>query len=514
MEEMGRPFLTRGLAVPDRVVGHLLGSDLPDAALASIIRPGQPVAASGVELVVAGLRADVGVIYLRQEPSAGAAELAVEACRRLDRDAVILDLDLVSTADDLAELVPAALREAALRQAVVVAGPIDHLVDDAGRPLRLLADADPPVVLTGTVSWDPGLAGRAPMFLDVGPPDEDQRAALWAENLQPTDGLDAMAETAQFRLTPLQIASAATAAAEAARAEGRTIEGADLRTGARLQNAARLERLARRIEPAVGWDDLVLPPALVRALHRLADRARHRAQVLGEWRMRPGGGRGAGVTALLSGDPGTGKTMSAEVVAGDLGLDLYVVNLATVVDKYVGETEKNLDRIFTEAAGVNGVLLFDEADALFGQRSEVRDSHDRYANLEVAYLLQRMEAFDGLALLATNLRANIDEAFARRLDAILDFPNPDAGLRRRLWEKCLATVPAAPDLDLDYCAEAFDLAGGNVRSIAITAAYRAAAGSRQVTMPDLVASIGDEYRKLGRLCLEAEFGPYHHLASS
>ena len=153
-------------------------------------------------------------------------------------------------------------------------------------------------------------------------------------------------------------------------------------------------------------------------------RARRRDLVLDEWGMRPGGGRGRGIMVLFAGDSGTGKTMSAEVVAGDLGLDLYTVNLATVVDKYVGETEKNLERIFSEADGVNAVLLFDEADALFGKRSEVRDANDRYANIEVAYLLQRMETFDGLAILATNLRANVDDAFARRLDMIVDFPVP------------------------------------------------------------------------------------------
>ena len=159
--------------------------------------------------------------------------------------------------------------------------------------------------------------------------------------------------------------------------------------------------------------------------------------------MRPGGGRGRGVAALFAGDSGTGKTMSAEVIAHDLGLDLYVVDLATVVDKYVGETEKNLERIFVEAAGVNAVLLFDEADAIFGKRSEVRDAHDRYANVESAYLLQRMESFDGLAILATNLRANIDEAFTRRLDVMVDFPLPDADHRHALWDRCLGTTVRA-----------------------------------------------------------------------
>ena len=182
---------------------------------------------------------------------------------------------------------------------------------------------------------------------------------------------------------------------------------------------------------------------MFRGLQQVSARARHRDTVLTDWRMRRGGGRGHGVVALFAGDSGTGKTMSAEVIAADLRLDLYTVNLATVVDKYVGETEKNLERIFSEAGGVNAVLFFDEADAIFGKRSDVRDAHDRYANIESAYLLQRLETFDGLAVLATNLRANIDEAFTRRLDAIIDFPAPTPELRRSLWVRCLADPAAA-----------------------------------------------------------------------
>ena len=191
------------------------------------------------------------------------------------------------------------------------------------------------------------------------------------------------------------------------------------------------------------------------------------------------------------------------------------MNLATVVDKYVGETEKNLERIFTEADGVNAVLLFDEADALFGKRSEVSNANDRYANIEVAYLLQRMETFDGLAILSTNLRANVDEAFARRLDMMIDFPLPDMELRRVLWEQCLAPdVPRAEDLDLDFCARSFELSGGNIRSIAITAAYLAAEASSPVSMADLIRAIQREYRKLGRLVVASEFGSYYALIGS
>ena len=184
------------------------------------------------------------------------------------------------------------------------------------------------------------------------------------------------------------------------------------------------------------------------------------------------------MTALFAGDSGTGKTMAAEVIAGELGLDLYTVNLATVVDKYVGETEKNLERIFAEAGGVNAVLLFDEADAIFGKRSEVRDAHDRYANIESAYLLQRMETFDGLAVLATNLRSNIDEAFTRRLDMIIDFPAPDEALPA----DDLAALPraagavASPTSTWSSARKAFTLSGGNIRSAATTAGYLAAGG--------------------------------------
>jgi SpoVK/Ycf46/Vps4 family AAA+-type ATPase len=201
------------------------------------------------------------------------------------------------------------------------------------------------------------------------------------------------------------------------------------------------------------------------------------------------------------------------VVAADLGLDLYVIDLSTVVDKYIGETEKNLDRIFSEADRVNGVLLFDEADAIFGKRSDVRDARDRYANVEVAYLLQRMERFDGLAVLTTNLRANLDDAFTRRIDAIVDFGTPDEGQRLALWRMHLPPdLPQSPDIDLEFLARRFKFPGGNIRNACLTAAFLAADSRRAVTMLDLIRGTEREYRKLGHLPVEAEFGPYLELA--
>jgi hypothetical protein len=370
------------------------------------------------------------------------------------------------------------------------------------------------VVLTGREHWDPRWAEAAPVLLSAASPSAEDREMLWTSELGGllVPGLSPTAATEQFVLAPEQMVRAARSARLRAKARGELVDADDLSHGIRAQNSVGLGRLARRIEPGVGWPDLVLPEATTVQLAEIVLRARLRSQVLGEWRMRPGGGRGRGVTALFAGDSGTGKSMSAEVVAGELGMDLYAVDLSSVVDKYIGETEKNLERIFTEAAGVNGVLLFDEADAIFGKRSEVRDAHDRYANIESAYLLQRMESFDGLAILATNLRANLDDALTRRLDVVVDFPMPDAALRRALWDRCLGRyVPRAANLDLGFCAASFELSGGNIRSAAVAAAYRAAQDLRPVTTADLVAGVHREYQKLGRLTLETEFGEYYAL---
>ncbi|HEY1704243.1 MAG TPA: ATP-binding protein [Trebonia sp.] len=256
----------------------------------------------------------------------------------------------------------------------------------------------------------------------------------------------------------------------------------------------------RRVEPAVGWDDLVLPEEPAQTLRELVDRVQNRDLVLGTWGLRVGGGRGHGVTALFAGESGTGKTLAAEVVAGELGLDLFVAELSALVDKYVGETEKNLERVFEQSERGNAVLLFDEADAIFGKRSETKDAHDRYANMESSYLLQRLESFDGVAILTTNLRGNIDDAFTRRFDVMAHFPFPDKELRRLLWAGCLTgAVPVAGDIDLDSIAAGFELAGGSIRAAATTAAYLAAAAGRPVEHADLLAGARREYRKQGRL---------------
>jgi hypothetical protein len=513
VDDPERPFPGRALRVPDRLVAHLLGDDAPDPALAGVLADIPEVEWGDSRPLAAALAEGVTSAYLREPPTGSGRVLAARALAACGRGAVAIDLNRLAAEPDPVVVARTASREARLRGAGLVVAPVD--ANSMRAVLVDALDAHPsPLLLVGDVPWDPAWAKAQPLLVDVKASTPTERSRLWRHALDGlAPGLDPGPATEQFLLRPEQVARAAGSAAVQSRlsADGR-ITTRHLQAGARAENGSALQRLARRIEPAVGWDDLVLPAATRTALHEVALRARHRERVLGEWRMRPGGGRGVGVAALFAGDSGTGKTMSAEVVAGELGLDLYVVDLATVVDKYIGETEKNLERIFTAAAGVNGVLLFDEADAVFGKRSEVRDAHDRYANVESAYLLQRMESFDGLALLATNLRANIDDAFTRRLDVLVDFPLPDDEHRLALWDRCLGTVLArTDDVDLAFCAKAFELAGGAIRSASVTAAYLAADDGNVVTMAHVITAVQREYRKMGRLCLEHEFGRYYSL---
>ena len=516
VQEPERPFLTRSLRVPDRVAMHLLGDDHADPELVAFVAPihdchsGDPIALASV------LDAGATLVYLRERGSSSGRSLAAAAFARVGLGTVAVDLAPLEGGETALALTLAALREARLRDAGLVVGPVERLAELDRAALRTLAEAGWPVVLSGAKSWDPGWSRSIPLVVDLDPPGPNARAEMWRDALgrKLPKSLDAAAATASFRLGPEQVERAARAARLSAVLGGRPLDAGDLQAGARAQNAAGLERLARRIRPRVGWEDLIVPERTARHVREIAERAANRERVLEGWQM---GGRRAGdrgITALFSGESGTGKTMAAEVLAGALGLDLYTIDLATVVDKYIGETEKNLDRIFVEADDVNAVLFFDEADAIFGKRSEVKDAHDRYANVETAYLLQRLETFDGIAILATNLKANIDEAFARRLDAVVDFPMPDVDHRRRLWERCLRPgVPRAPELDLDFCARAFEFSGGNIKNIAFAASYLAAAASGAVGMPELMRATAREYRKLGRLCTASEFGRYYDLVS-
>jgi hypothetical protein len=273
----------------------------------------------------------------------------------------------------------------------------------------------------------------------------------------------------------------------------------------RLRARPRLQDLAQHIVSRATWADIVLPAAQIQTLQTVAMQVRHRARVCDEWGFAQKSNRGLGLSGLFAGPSGTGKTLAAEVLANELELDLFRIDLSAVVSKYIGETEKNLRRVFDAADEGGAILLFDEADALFGKRSEVKDSHDRYANVEISYLLQRMEAYRGLAILATNMKEALDPAFLRRLRFVVLFPFPDQAQRAEIWRRIFPAKTPTDSLDIDHLAR-LSISGGNIRNIALNAAFAAADAEEPVRMPHLLGAVRLEYEKLEKPLTHTELG--------
>jgi SpoVK/Ycf46/Vps4 family AAA+-type ATPase len=273
----------------------------------------------------------------------------------------------------------------------------------------------------------------------------------------------------------------------------------------RIQARSRLDVLAQRLESCLRWSDLVLPAASLEILRDMCAHARQRAKVCDDWGFAARDPRGLGLSTLFAGPSGTGKTMAAQVLANDLELDLYRIDLSSVVSKYIGETERNLRQVFDAAEGGGVILVFDEADALFGKRSEVKDSHDRYANIEVSYLLQRMEAFRGLAILTTNRKDDLDAAFLRRLRFVVHFPFPDTSQRVRIWRGIFPEKTPTDRLDFERLAR-LNVAGGSIRNMALNAAFAAADEGQPVRMKHLLRAARAEYAKLEKNLNAAEMG--------
>jgi SpoVK/Ycf46/Vps4 family AAA+-type ATPase len=284
----------------------------------------------------------------------------------------------------------------------------------------------------------------------------------------------------------------------------------DLAAAVRRLATGHIEQTATRIRPTRTWGDIVLDDQRLGQLREITIRARRARTVFGDWGFSPL--PSTGVVALFAGPSGTGKTLAAEIIAAELGVDLYKIDLANLVSKYIGETEKNLARLFDGAEAANVALFLDEADALMGKRSEVSDAHDRYANIEVAYLLQRLERYEGLAIMATNLAKNLDPAFLRRLHVVVEFPMPGPAERRRIWAASLPSLaPRSDDLDLAALAEQFELSGGTIRNAVLGAAFMAAEMETTISMELAVAAVGRELKKLGHLTTAETFGSLSHL---
>ncbi len=522
-----RNLLARDLQIDPALVAYVLGRYEPGPELEAHVSLQWPGEEEGDQLLAASLENQLDLAALSAYPSEDAPilvfygqdqaghEAAARLCAaRLGRQLLRVDLaGLVESGLPPQAAVQMVLRDARLVGAVPFLRGWDAClsVGEAHFP-ELLAElyAFPGVaIVAGKAAWQAaGVERNTPLFwLEFPVPAYQQRVDLWNHFLgeKAMRGIDIPALAGQFNLTGGQIRDAIATARDHAAQRGGEADTADLLRAARAHSNPHLGALARKITPRYTWADIVLPADHLCQLKEIVATVRGRAKVLTDWGVGRKLVSSAGVPILFTGEPGTGKTMAAEVIAADLGLDLYKIDLSTVVSKYIGETEKNLEKIFSEAESSNAILFFDEADAIFGKRSEVKDAHDRYANIEISYLLQRMEAYDGVTILATNLRANLDVAFTRRLQFAVDFPFPDEPSRLRIWQTLFPPgVPRAGDLDFALLARRFKVTGGSIRNIIVSAAYLASSDGGSVSMAHLMHGVRRELQKMGRLVNEAD----------
>ena len=512
------PLTQRVLKIDERVLHHLLGVNYLDARLDGLIEPllDAPLLTRSQAALTAKLREAWSAtpdgswpcLQLFGRDTSGKHAIALELCVgmgfRLFR---LAPGDIPGSSTERSALARLCDRELALSNTALLierAGP--RTSDDEDRMIARLADALTGPVIVATEDPVP-LESSQRLRFEVPPASQEERRELWrrlmgsqAQTLG--DGLDRLAE--QFSLDGAGIRAVSEVVAAVSTPED-TNPFDRLWDSCRMQARRGLDDLAERIESRMTWDDLVLPPDRREQLGDIAVQVRQAHRVYHSWGWAAKSARGLGAAALFSGPSGVGKTLAAEVLASDLRLDLYRIDLSQVVNKYIGETEKNLRRIFEAAESSGAILLFDEADALFGKRSEVKDSHDRFANVEVSYLLQRMESYRGLAILTTNQKSALDKAFLRRLRFVVDFPFPDARLRAAIWERMFPMETPVNRIDIARLAR-LTIAGGNIRTIALNATFLAAADGGEVKTSHVLAAARREYAKLEKPITSAEFG--------
>jgi ATPase family associated with various cellular activities (AAA) len=538
-------WLAGGFCITASLPHFLLGHACQSPALAPFVEYRLPATVWETVPVSARLRSELQRLVSLYQPrradrpppvlifegrdGAGSGQAAEALCHALGVPLLSVDLQAVRASP---ELLPKIVQELALQQRLLGTGVyLDHgeaLFDREGYPLPEASRILGPV-MQGTaplcLACPPGMPWRE-LFRDhpcldfhFADPDYPLRLQLWEAHLaqagstvvRPT--LEAVAD--RFILTPGQIKETVASALDRHRVQGDSTDSLHFQTlaeAARAQSSQHLEQLAVKVTTQLGWEDLVLPPSTLKRVQDVAAAIQYRHIVYSQWGFERRIASGKGLKVLFAGASGTGKTMTAGVIARDLGLDLYKIDLSGVVSKYIGETEKNLERIFHAAHSSNAILFFDEADALFGKRSEVKDAHDRYANIEVAYLLQRMEEHEGVVILASNLSKNIDEAFSRRMHYVVEFPLPDEHHREKLWRGMFPPeVPLGKDVDCQFLARQFSISGGDIKNVALDAAFLAAHDGQQITMKQLIKAMARQMLKQGRIPSPADFKHYHSL---
>lgn len=543
-----KPLLSKCLKLDDRIINFLLGFNLLDSRLGSftkIINPERDWSAVVMEDVL-----KERLIQLSKEPfkkrvrnrlifyffgpyGAGKKLIAEAFCRDLKLPLIIANTrELLNSEINFEKAIKLLFREALLQPAVVYLEHFDRLITEDPKDIhyqniiiKAMDEFSFVTFLAGEKPWKPQGELKEHTFFKIPLtiPTYPLRKSLWQRSLDgqypvsPEVNIDALAN--KFRLTGGQIQNAIADARSLAmmrhRKDNGKISMEDLYQSCRAQSNQKLSAMAQKVIPHYCWADIVLPSDKLKQLKEICNYVKYRQIVYQDWGFDRKLSLGKGLNILFSGPSGTGKTMAAEIIAHELKLDLYKIDLSCVVSKYIGETEKNLAKIFKEAETSNSILFFDEADALFGKRSEVRDSHDRYANIEINYLLQKMEEHEGIAILASNFRKNIDEAFTRRMHFSVDFPFPDEEYRLRIWQNIFPEeTPKNEDIDFEFLAKRFNISGGNIKNIALNSAFLAAENSKKVNMEHIIHAIKREFQKMGKLCMEEDFGKYHNLLTT
>ncbi len=511
----GETLLTSPLCIDEYVLHHLMGVPWLDESCSALVTavpvpqslpPSSRPAAERITDVWTREGAERPILHLAADVRGAERPLAAAACAALGlRLYAVSATDIPANPMEREAFARTWEREAILGRCALIVEFGDLADPHATGPARSFVErVDALLMVSGCAHLD---RVRQPVVrVEIERPTGSEQRALWLAALGPlaqglNGELDAVA--AQFALDPDGIRSVA----EAVRAipAGDTAVAAALWDSCRKHTRRALDGLAERVDTRAGWDDLVLPDEQRQVLIELTTQVRHRPCVYDTWGFGEQNGRGLGISALFTGPSGCGKTMAASIIAASLNLDLYVIDLSQVVSKYIGETEKALRRLFDAAEVSGAVLLFDEADALFGKRSDVRDSHDRYANVEVSYLLQRMDSYRGLAILTTNRRSALDAAFLRRIRFIVTFPFPDTAQRARIWERVFPSQTPTEGLDTHKLAR-LNVTGGSIRNIAMNAAFLAAAAGEPVRMAHLLRTARSECAKIEKAITAAEVG--------
>jgi hypothetical protein len=500
------------LRVDERILQFLLGSTTVDRGLPDLLEPlvaGAGLYPSGDALarrVAALIRTgstddDPPVIQLCGSDVDATRRIAAAACAELGIRLFFLPgANVPHTIDEQIELTRRWMRDVMLEGGMLL---IDCDGDGSRQALALVERMKVPLLVA---TREPLGALRNMIAVEITRPTHDEQQQLWTSSLGEWSAMangEIASVAAQFRLGARGIVSAAAEVASRVAVSGGELAGGMLWDACRVQARSRLDELARRVESTAGWSDLVLPDQQKLALREIVAHVRQRMTVYEQWGFGRKSHRGLGTTALFAGASGTGKTLAAEVIANTLRLDLYHIDLSQIVSKYIGETEKNLRRIFYAADEGGAILLFDEADALFGKRSDVKDSHDRYANVEVSYLLQRMESYRGLAILTTNMKQALDTAFLRRLKFVVNFPFPDAAQRAEIWWRTLPESAPTDGIDAVKLSS-LTVSGGSIWNIALNAAFLAAESREPIRMRHMLQAARTEYMKLDKPLSEGE----------